>query len=609
MTLSLKHAPASPQTTPAADAAPPAPPHIHAAQPRRTVQVRFPDGNILEGPPGTTLEAFAQVAEVNGQQASDPIVAALVEGELAGLDLPIGRDAEVTWLRMSSDDGMRIYRRSLTFLLVAVVHELFPGARLHIDYSMTFGGLFCHIAARAPFTPEELQTIEARMREKVAANLPLQRFDIPIQEAIAEFRGYRDEEKVCLLTTAVASGKREISIHQLEKYRNHFHGYMTPRTGYLRWFDLVYYPPGFVLHYPRRQEPTQLSAFRDVPRLGQVFQEYRDWLQRIGVDNLPALNRTIEDGRIREVVLVAEALHEQRIAAMAGTVAQQHGDIGMVLIAGPSSSGKTTFARRLAVQLMAYGLQPVALGLDNWFVNRDQTPLDAEGKHDFEALQAIDITLFNQQLNQLLAGETVTLPSYNFLTGKREAGETLRITPNHVILVEGIHGLNPQLVSDVPGNRIYRIYISALTQLNLDRHNRVSTTDTRLIRRIVRDAAHRGYSAADTIGRWPSVQRGEWRWIFPFQEHADVMFNSALAYELAMLRPLAEPLLLRVSPNTPERVEADRLLSLLRWFQPASSDLVPDNSILREFLGGSILEDFMPWKQRAGAEPAQAAQR
>ncbi len=609
MTLSLKHAPPSPQTTPLADDTPSAQRHIHAAPPRHTVQVRFPDGNILEGPPGTTLEAFAQVAEVNGQQASDPIVAALVEGELAGLDLPIGRDAEVTWLHMSSDDGMRIYRRSLTFLLVAVVHELFPGARLHIDYSMTFGGLFCHVAARAPFTPEELQTIEARMREKVAANLPLQRFDIPIQEAIAEFRGYHDEEKVSLLTTAVASGKREISIHQLEKYRNHFHGYMTPRTGYLRWFDLVYYPPGFVLHYPRRQEPTQLSAFRDVPRLGQVFQEYRDWLQRIGVDNLPALNRTIEDGRIREVVLVAEALHEQRIAAMAGTVAQQHGDIGMVLIAGPSSSGKTTFARRLAVQLMAYGLQPVALGLDNWFVNRDQTPLDAEGKHDFESLQAIDVTLFNQQLNQLLAGETVTLPSYNFLTGKREVGETLRITPNHVILVEGIHGLNPQLVSDVPGNRIYRIYISALTQLNLDRHNRVSTTDTRLIRRIVRDAAHRGYSAADTIGRWPSVQRGEWRWIFPFQEHADVMFNSALAYELAMLRPLAEPLLLRVSTNTPERVEADRLLSLLRWFQPASSDLVPDNSILREFLGGSILEDFMPWKQRVGKEPVQAGQR
>jgi uridine kinase len=491
---------------------------------------------------------------------------------------------------------MRIYRRSLTFLLVAAVSELFPGVRLYIDYSMTFGGLFCHVDRPAPLSIEELAALETRMHQLADANLPIQRIELPIEEAIAEFRAKGDEEKASLL--AAASGKREVAIYQLGLYRNHFHGYMAPSTGYLRWFDLVHYPPGFVLHYPRRQEPTLLSPFQDVPRLGQVFQEYRDWLRRIGVDNLPALNRTIEDGRIREVVLVAEALHEQRIAAIASAIAAHSDQIDIVLIAGPSSSGKTTFARRLAVQLLANGLEPVALGLDNWFVNREYTPRDEAGQPDFEALQAIDLALFSQQLNQLMAGQTVTLPHFNFITGQRETGETLRVTPQHVILIEGIHGLNPDLAPQAPRERIFRIYVSALTQLNLDRHNRVSTTDTRIIRRIVRDAARRGYSAADTIGRWPSVQRGEWRWIFPYQEHADVMFNSALAYELAVLRPLAEPLLLRVEPNTPERVEADRLLSMLRWFTPISADLVPDNSILREFIGGSIMEDFMPWQRR-----------
>ncbi len=570
---------------------------IGPARPRPDVQVRFPDGRILQGPPGTTLEEFACIANPN---PAVPIVAALVEGELQELSLPVTRDLEVAWIDMSSQDGMRIYRRSLTFLLATAVSELLPGVRLYVDYSMTFGGLFCHVGRAAPLTPPELAALEQRMHQLVEANLPIQRLEAPIHEAIAEFRDRGDEEKASLLAAAATTGKREVAIYQLGAYRNHFHGYMAPSTGYLRWFDLVHYPagPGFVLHYPRRQEPTQLNPFQDVPRLGQVFQEYRDWLRRIGVDNLPALNRTIEDGRIREVVLVAEALHEQRIAAIASAIAMHSQQIGMALIAGPSSSGKTTFARRLAVQLLANGLQPVALGLDNWFVDRAHTPRDADGNPDFEALGAIDLALFNQQLNQLMAGETVTLPHFNFYTGQREPGETLRITPQHVILIEGIHGLNPELVPQVPRERIFRIYISALTQLNLDRHNRVSTTDTRIIRRIVRDAARRGYSAADTIGRWPSVQRGEWQWIFPFQEHADVMFNSALAYELAVLRPLAEPLLLRVEPDAPERVEADRLLSLLRWFTPISGDLVPDNSILREFIGGSIMEDFMPWKRR-----------
>ncbi len=561
--------------------------------------MRFDDGRIFEGPPGYTLEHFACIANPDPELI---YVAAVVDGALVELTMPVLRDLDVRLIDLGDQDGMRIYRRSLTFMLVAAVRELFPGSRLHIEHSMTFGGLYCHTEGRPAFTPEELQRIEHRMHELVQQNLPIKRDELSIEDAVTEFRQRGDEEKASLLAQ---SNKRAVAIYQLDHARDHFHGYMVPGTGYLRWFDLVPYAAGFVLHYPRRHEPTRLQPFEASARLVQVFHEYSQWLELIDVRNLPALNRAVVDGRIREVVLVSEALHEQRIAAIASAISAEHDRVAAVLIAGPSSSGKTTFARRLSVQLLANGLQPVALSLDDWFVDREFTPLDDEGKHDFEALQAIDLELFNADLQHLMAGRSVTLPHYNFHTGQRETGQTLQITPQHIILVEGIHGLNPQLVPEIPAERLYRIYISALTQLNLDRHNRVSTTDTRIIRRIVRDAARRGYTAADTIARWPSVQRGEWQWIFPYQEYADVMFNSALVYELAVLRSLAEPLLLSVDPGTPERLEADRLLSMLRWFTPCAPDLVPDNSILREFIGGSIMEQFQPWL-RANHHPVIA---
>jgi uridine kinase len=293
-------------------------------------------------------------------------------------------------------------------------------------------------------------------------------------------------------------------------------------------------------------------------------------------------------------VLVSEALHEQRIARIASDIAEQQPLVRLVLIAGPSSSGKTTFSKRLSIQLLAHGIHPMTLALDDFLVNRQDTPLDEAGEYDFESLYSLDLPLFNDVLMRLMKGEEVTLPYYNFVTGLREKGPTIDISRNHVIIVEGIHGMNPELVRDIPSERIYRVYASALTQLNIDRHNRVPTTDTRLLRRIVRDATYRGYSATETISRWESVRRGEKQWIFPYQEHADVMFNSALVYELAVLKPFAHPLLLQVEPRTPEHIEAKRLLSFLDWFVPVEPDLIPDNSILREFIGGSILRDYTP---------------
>jgi len=371
---------------------------------------------------------------------------------------------------------------------------------------------------------------------------------------------------------------------------------MVPSTGYLRLFALRPYSSGCVLQFPRRYLPTELLPFEEFPQLVAVFREYGEWVRRLAVQDVGALNEAVEAGRMSEIILAAEALHEQRIAQIAGEIARRQGEVRLVLIAGPSASGKTTFARRLAVQLLAAGIRPVAICLDDYFREREDTPQDEHGEYDFEALEAVDLALFNDHLLRLMEGEAVRIPHYNFRTGQREAGETLLLGPNHVLLVEGIHGLNPALVPALPPQRIYRIYVSALTQLNIDRHNRVSTTDTRLIRRMVRDAWARGYSTQETIAHWESVRRGEKRHIFPYQENADVMFNSALVYELAVLKPLAEPLLFQVKPSSRARVEVRRLLAFLDWFLPYSSDIVPSNSILREFIGGSILEEFRPWR-------------
>jgi uridine kinase len=334
-----------------------------------------------------------------------------------------------------------------------------------------------------------------------------------------------------------------------------------------------------------------LLPFQDYPRLATVFREYRKWLRLMGLQDVGSLNEAIHGGRIQEIVLVGEALHEGRIAQIAREIVERP-EVKLVLIAGPSSSGKTTFSKRLSIQLLAAGVRQFTMGMDNYFVNRDRTPRDEAGDYDFEVLEALDLELFNQHLLELADGKAVKLPRFNFFTGQRETGRRIELHPDQIILAEGIHGLNPALVPSIPPELVFRVYVSALTQLNLDQHNRVPTTDTRLIRRIVRDATHRGYSAAETIARWRSVRRGEGEHIFPYQEHADVMFNSALVYDLAALKPLAQPLLLQIEPGSRERIEAKRLLALLQWFEPCPTRLIPDNSILREFVGGSIFRHF-----------------
>ena len=360
----------------------------------------------------------------------------------------------------------------------------------------------------------------------------------------------------------------------------------------LQWFALHAYPPGFMLQFPHTDRPGRLDHIAPYPKLFSVYAEHGEWLNRLGVRGVGALNEAIDGDLLPEISLVGEAFHESQIARIAADIAEQRDRIRVILIAGPSSSGKTTTSKRLAVQLLAQGIRPYPIGLDDYFLDRDQTPRDERGDYDFESLAALDVPLFNQHLLQLMRGEVTELPHYSFQHGQRLPGAAVLLTPDQMIIVEGIHGLNPALVADLPDDSVYRVYVSALTQLNLDGHNRVSTTDCRLIRRIVRDAATRGYDARATLKRWDSVVAGEKKHIFPYQENGDAIFNSALAHELAVLRPMAEPLLLQVRPEHPEWLEANRLLSFLHWFRPATTDVVPTNSILREFIGGSVLETF-----------------
>ena len=561
---------------------------------RDTVEVVMADGTILCGPRYTPVGEFMKVYQ---NPESPLIVGAIVNNDLRELTYPLSADATVSPITMSDSDGARIYRRSLTFLLEVAFLELFPELTLTIDHSVSSGAYYCHVPEQEPFKGEALDKVEARMRELVEEDASMVREKVSLEEAKAFFRKHGQIDKLRLLN--YRSGN-DLVLYDLKGKRDYHHGYMVPSTGYLNLFDLHLVGAGFVLRFPRRHASDTLSPMASYPRLLSTFRQYGNWLEKLGIQSVGALNDAIAEGRASEVILVSEALHTQQVSSIANAIKKEKEKLRVILIAGPTSSGKTTFSKRLTIQLLTEGISPFALEMDNYFVNREDTPKDADGHYDFENLDALNRSMLNEHIEKLIKGERVKLRHYDFHQGINQPGEEVQLEPGQMIILEGIHGLNPKLLESIPPEQTFRIYVSCLTQLNLDRQNRISTTDTRELRRILRDSRDRGYTAQQTINQWENVRRGEKSHIFPYQENADVMFNSALVYELTALKPLVEPLLRQVPCGTKEFIEAKRLFKFLQWFVPIDPNLIPDNSILREFIGDSILKGFKIWQHRLG---------
>lgn len=560
---------------------------------RDTVEVILDDGTIISGPRYTSVGEFIKVY----QDPQKPlIVGAIVDQNLRELTYPISADAKVSPIDMSNSDGARIYRRSLIFLLEVAFMELFQDWTLTIDHSVFSGAYYCHVPEQEPFSEEHLRALENRMHELVELDEPMVKEKVALSDAKEFFRKQGQDDKLRLLNYRK---ENDLVLYTMRGKRDYHHGYMVPSAGYLKWFDLRLLGSGFIMQFPRRHAPDRLSTMQSYPQLLGAFRQYGEWLETLGIQSVGALNDAIKQGRINEVILVSEALHSQQISRIANAIRENRDRIRVILIAGPSSSGKTTFSKRLTIQLLTEGISPFALELDNYFVNRVDTPKNADGKYDFEHIDALNLPMLSDHIQRLASGEKVQLRRYNFREGINEPGDDVQLMPGQMIILEGIHGLNPRLLEGLPSEQAYRIYVSCLTQLNLDRHNRISTTDTRELRRILRDARDRGYNAQQTINQWEMVRRGEKEHIFPYQENADVMFNSALAYELSVLKPLVEPLLRQVQYGTKEYIEAKRLLKFLQWFVPVEPTLIPDNSILREFIGGSILQDFKIWQNHS----------
>lgn len=534
-------------------------------------------------PVGTRYE---KIAEEYQSDYGEMIALVTENGKIRELMKTVKRDCTLSFLTIKSSAGHKAYVRTALMTLTKAVHDVLSGegfAGMKVEFAIG-QGYYCSVKMEGKLTEEAVEKIRVRMQELIKKDLPITKKSYPIDEAMEIFREHKMHDKEKLFRYRRSSF---VNIYCLDGYYDYYYGYMLPSTGYLKYYDVMLYENGVLLLIPNSSEPTKLDFFQPREKFFNTLMTSTRWGEMMGINTVGDLNNAVCEGRINDMILVQEALQERRIGEIAREIVER-GNVKFVLIAGPSSSGKTTFSHRLSIQLRTYGMIPHPIALDDYFVNREDTPRDENGDYNFECLGAIDIQQFNKDMNRLLAGEEVELPRFNFKIGKREYhGDYKRLGPEDILVIEGIHGLNPATTASMPDESKFKVYISALTNLNVDEHNRIPTTDGRLLRRIVRDARTRGTCARRTIEMWPSVRRGEEQYIFPFQESADEMFNSALIYELAVLKQYAEPLLFGIKKGEAEYHEAKRLLKFLEYFLGIDSRNVPDNSICREFIGGS----------------------
>ncbi|MBR3888150.1 MAG: nucleoside kinase [Clostridia bacterium] len=509
------------------------------------------------------------------------ILACKINYEVKSLNFAMQEDCNLDLIDYTTSDGNRIYVRGLTFIMTQAFEELYPEKKVIVNYSLGHS-IYCEDLSGTSITDEELENVRTRMNEIIEKDLPFVKSELSIEDARKMYERSGRTDKLELLETRK---KDYVSLYSCGKTINYFYGVMPISTGYMKYYDLVKYENGFLLVYPRRFNPTKVEKIKETKKLYATFNEYDKIHKELGVQNIAELNTWIKEGKVGELIRICEALHEKKIAQIADMIAADKNK-KLVLIAGPSSSGKTTFAQRLGIQLRVNGITSVALSMDNYFVNREDTPLDENGNYDFECLEAVDLKLFNEQLSAILNGEEVELPTFDFHDGKRQyLGNKVKLEENQVLIVEGIHGLNEKLTASIPRENKFKIYISALTALNIDNYNRISTADSRMLRRTLRDLQFRNHPPKATIKMWPSVRAGEEKYIFPFQEDADAMFNSSLVYEAAVIKNFLEPALLEVEKDCPEYSEAKRLYEFLSYFLPIDPKDVPITSIVREFVG------------------------
>ena len=541
-------------------------------------------GRTIEVAMGTTLLEVERQLRLDGPH---PFLAAYVNNRIKELNYRIYKPVTVRFIDITSFEGIRVYQRTISFILQKAVRELFPDRTLYIRHSLGASGFYCEISGFGPIPAEHLDAIKARMRGIIDRNLPIQGVKMLTDTARKIYEGFGMADKIALLDSRPRLYGKIYTIDSLPGY---FYGALTPSTGYTPQFDLHPYYNGFFIALPLRTDPTRLHQSVHQEKMFDVFHQYQSWVEIMGVPTVGQLNSKVLAGDASELIKIAEAFHENKLAQVAGCVAEANRERGvrLVLISGPSSSGKTTFAKRLGVQLRVLGLNPVLISLDDYFVDREKTPRDEKGEYDYEALEAIDLEQFNDHLKRLERGESVDIPRYDFISGTRQWHDNpLQLDERSVLIVEGIHGLNPALTPGVPESRKFKIYVSCFTSVALDNVSRIATSDNRLLRRLTRDYRTRGNDALSTLARWESVRRGEEKHIFPYQENADVMFNSSLFYEISVLRRFAEPILREVPDTVPEYGEAKRMLKFLDNFIPISPEEIPPTSLLREFIGGS----------------------